>query len=443
MPTLILPSSKRKGQPTRTSDVYHIRYHCPIRRRSVVITTRCRSRKNADRCLREFTDLLERGEVGLDNPFLIESRRRIEEADLLAITDCMIAFEADLRAGRVRRGKRRPVSRAHADLAMTRVRRIVEGCGVSRASSLSTEEVNSLLDRLQADGKIRAAQTRKHYERAIKSFGCWLAATGRLDRDPLGRLEVTGIDATDVVHNRGAFRPDEIETIAAAARCGPTLRGLTGHQRALLYVFAACTGLRAKECAAIRKHDFGPDLAFVRVAGDYTKNGKEATQPLPSFLRPAIAEAVARLADGDFLWQGGWQIDPNGRWIEAGWVAGKSAGEFLRHDAARVGIAIGRVGGEANGGRVLDFHSFRHSYISALDRAGLPEGLSRQLARASCRSILDRYTHREFEELMVAVEAIAVMVVPLDDTTRQAERPASREDGIDESGITTTIDLNP
>jgi hypothetical protein len=95
--------------------------------------------------------------------------------------------------------------------------------------------------------------------------------------------------------------------------------------------------------------------------------------------------------------------------VEAGWIAGKSAGEFLRKDGARVGIVIGRKGQEANGGRVLDFHSFRHSYVSALDRAGISEGLSRKLARASCRAILERYTHREFEELCTAVEAIPAL----------------------------------
>src|SRR5262249_38297792 len=157
---------------------------------------------------------------------------------------------------------------------------------------------------------------------------------------------------------RGAFRHQEIEAIAAAARGGPTLRGLTGDRRALLYFFAASTGLRAKECAAVRKGDFGPELAFVRVGGEFTKNGKEAVQRIPSFLRPALAEATVPLADGDFLWPGGWVQDKKGRWVEARWVSGKGAGEFLRRDAARAGILIGREGKESNGGRVLDFHSF-------------------------------------------------------------------------------------
>lgn len=73
---------------------------------------------------------------------------------------------AGLRAGRVRRGKRKPVSCAYADLAMARVRQVAEGCGVRRAADLNAEAVNELLGRLQSAGEIRKAQTRKHYERA-------------------------------------------------------------------------------------------------------------------------------------------------------------------------------------------------------------------------------------------------------------------------------------
>jgi integrase len=406
VPSLVRPKSKRKGQPTRVSPVFHIRYYCPFRGRSVAISTRCKSRRNAEKCLREFCDLLERGEVGRDNPFLLRRRQRIEEADRLAIDECLTAFEADLRAGRVRRGKRKAVSRTHADLTMGRVRKVVEGCGLRRADDLSADAVNRLLDRLQEEKEIKTAQTRKHYERAVKSFSCWLASSGRLDRDLLHRLAVTHVDAADVVHGRGAFTMEEVARIAEAARGGPSYRGLSGGQRSLLYIFAAYTGLRAKECAAARKSDFGPEMASVRISGQFTKNSKDAVQPIPSFLRPALAEYVAGLGDNDFLWPGGWAQDEQGLWVEAGWIAGKSAGEFLRRDAARVGIVIGREGKKANGDLVLDFHSFRHTYVSALDRAGISEGLSRKLARASCRAILERYTHHEFEELSAAVEGI-------------------------------------
>src|SRR5262249_49608342 len=161
----------------------------PFRRRSVAISTRCKSRRNAEKCLREFCDLLERGELTRDNPFLLQRRQRIEEADRLEIGSCLTAFENDLRAGRVRRGKRKAVSKTKGDLTMGRVRKIAEGCTIKRAEELTTEVVNRLLDQLQERREIKTVQTRKHYERAIKSFSRWLAATDRLGRDPLARLE--------------------------------------------------------------------------------------------------------------------------------------------------------------------------------------------------------------------------------------------------------------
>jgi integrase len=419
MPSLIKPKSKRKGQLMRTSNIFHIRFFCPFRKRSVAISTRCKGRRNAEKRLREFCDLLERGEVTRENPFLLRQRQRVEQADRLAVAMCLEAFEADLRAGRVRRGKRKPVSRVHADLTMGRIRRVVEGCGVRRADDLSTDVVNRLLDRLQEEQEIKTAQTRKHIERAIKSFSRWLAATDRLERDVLARLEVTHVDAADVVHCRGAFRTEEIEAIVSAARQGLVYRGLTGQQRAYLYIFSASTGLRAKECASVRKGDFGPELTCLSISGRFTKNDQPVRQPVPSFIRPALAEYLTGLDDEDFLWPGGWKQDGQGGWTEAGWIAGKEAGEFLRKDAAQVGIVIGRKGQEANGGRVLDFHSFRHSYVSALDRAGVSEGLSRKLARASCRAILERYTHREFTELAAATERIPAIRLGPDTAPRQ------------------------
>ena len=80
------------------------------------------------------------------------------------------------------------------------------------ARSGNLEAVNALLDRLQQDREIRTAQTRKHYERAVKSFGRWLAATGRLDRDPLDRLEVTDNTVrrgSQVFYFAGTYTPSD------------------------------------------------------------------------------------------------------------------------------------------------------------------------------------------------------------------------------------------
>ena len=151
VPSLVRPKSKRKGEATRTSGVFHIRYYCPFRRRLVAISTRCRSRRNAEKRLREFCNLLERGEVGRDNPFLLQRRR--------AHRGRRPAGHRRVPGGLRERPPGRPGSEGEAQAGVPhprrpdhgRVRKIVEGCGARRAGDLSTDAVNRLLDRLQQE----------------------------------------------------------------------------------------------------------------------------------------------------------------------------------------------------------------------------------------------------------------------------------------------------
>lgn len=72
-----------------------------------MISSGAKQEKVAKAKLAQFTLMLERGEIVCGvNPFL----RSIEPKPAqLLIADALEAFELDLRAGRVRRGKRKPV----------------------------------------------------------------------------------------------------------------------------------------------------------------------------------------------------------------------------------------------------------------------------------------------------------------------------------------------
>lgn len=411
MPTLVLMKRKAKDKELRISSRYGIRYRCPLRRRSWVISTFCCVKKNAERRLREFCDLLERGQVGLDNPFKeqLKVKRELALEDIPAINDCLAAFESDLRAGRIRkRGRRKPIRGDVADTTMARIRSILSGCEVDRIDQLHVDKVNSFLDKCQVVGKIKTAQTRKHYERAIKSFSKWLETTEQVARDPLARLAVTYVGEADVVHSRGEFAIRQVNEIIRAAAMGPRRAGLTGRQRAHLYLIATTTGFRARECAALRKCDFGEGMQFLTLDGTFTKNNKRAIQPLPPAIRQPLIDYLVNLAPEEFLWPGGWRRDENGRWVEAGWVKDRRAGEILRVDAALAGIVIGRKGKDKNGGKVLDFHSFRHTYISNLERAGVSVSTKEQLSRATA-GVIERYTHRELSELTTVVERMPAL----------------------------------
>jgi hypothetical protein len=170
----------------------------------------------------------------------------------------------------------------------------------------------------------------------------------------------------------------------------------------MLYGFAASTGFCGRECAAVRKCDLSADLNFVQLSGVFCKNGKKSTQPLPPAIRGSLHPYVFGLGENDFLWPGGWRQGESGEWVEHGWIKDRRAGELLRFDAASVGIVIGRKGKEANGGKVLDFHSFRRTYISNLERAGVSSSVKERLSRATA-GVIERYTRRELSELTTIV----------------------------------------
>jgi integrase len=402
MPKLKKPKRKPKwAKQAKTANFWGISYYCRECGRGHVISSGAKQRKVAESKLARFTLMLERGEIVCGvNPFLDRTPRQVR----LTVPEAVQSFEADLRGGRVRGGQRRAVSEEYANMALSRLRRVLGACGAKHVDALSTDMVNAALDRLHEEGTIASLMTRRHHETIVRTFGKWLVNTERQDRDPFRLLKLTYVGEGDTVHDRTAFTLEQLQLIVNAARSGPTRIGLTGEQRAILYILAAYTGLRAREAAAVRKQDFTDGMAQVKVAGMFCKTKHEALQPVPSFLRPVLAAYVANLQDGDFLFPGG-RKQVGGKWETAGWVKGKSAGEFLRYDAAKVGIVIGREGKEQNKG-VLDFHSLRHFYGTVCDQAGISDGLRRKLHRASSQKLLDRYTHRELAELTAAVEEL-------------------------------------
>lgn len=401
MAVLCKPKYKPKGKPTCQSKTWHIRFWCRFRKRPACFSTGSRDRRNAERKLRAFLDILDRGEYDGHNPFLRAQEQKEQAWSRLRMPVCLTAYEADLRAGKVRkRGRGKPPTREHADLALARLRRVV--AGVPQADGLLPTVVASALDALQREQGF-GQQTRKHHERAVKAFSAWLCESGRMRYDPLAGLRVSEVAAEQVLYPRAAFSHEQVEKIVAAAATGPTLRGLSGPQRSLLWLFLAGTGFRVREAAAVRRCDFSADCATVRLSGLFTKNDKAAQQPLPHWLQQALVPYVATLAEDALLWPGGWEQDANGRWRAVAWMANHDGSDMLRVDAAAAGLTIGKAGMAANGGVPLDCHSFRHYFATAVGAVGVSESLARKLVRASSAALLSRYTHHDAEQLAAAV----------------------------------------
>ena len=89
----------------------------------------------------------------------------------------------------------------------------------------------------------------------------------------------------------------------------------------------------------------------------------------------------------------------------AGWIADKGAGKILKADATDAGIEIGQKAKEKNGGRVLDFHSFRRVFGVSL--RGIPQELQLRLLRTNSEAIWSRYCHPDaVEDLRERTDAV-------------------------------------
>jgi len=194
-----------------------------------------------------------------------------------------------------------------------------------------------------------------------------------------------------------AFEPDELLTLLETVRVAPVRLGMAGPDRAMLYALAVSSGLRSAELRSLTPatFDLDADPATVTVAAAYSKHRRDDVQPLPERLvtelrgyldgrgRTAAVfsmphpSGVSRMLKADLRLA-------RARWIKA--VRGR-ADRRKRRESAFLAYCD-------DAGRVLDFHAFRHTFVSNLARGGVHPKTAQQLARHSTITLtMDRYTH--------------------------------------------------
>ena len=233
--------------------------------------------------------------------------------------------------------------------------------------------------------------TSNGYLAALKGFTRWLntAKPQRWPTDPLAGLKLLNADV-DVRHERRAHDENELRTILTAAAANPVgFEGLAGPDRAMLYAVAMTTGLRASEIASLVPASFDLDGTHntVTVKAGYSKNRKEAEQPLPPDVADALRGYLAGKPTAKPVWPGPWPA---------------KAAEMLRGDLNAAGIAY-----RDSEGRVGDFHSLRHSYITLLSQSGVTPRMAQELARHSdIKLTMNTYTHIGLHDAAAAVDSM-------------------------------------
>ena len=278
----------------------------------------------------------------------------------------------------------------------SQARRLVVMVKADRIGDLTPDKVHAGLKRLRDDHGLSLRTCNKALK-AIKQFSRWLYRNKRSRDDGLSILSVFN-EATDQRHKRRELSESEIHDLIEAAKHGPVVMGMSGVDRAMVYRVACGSGLRSGELASLTHQSFelDADPPTIKVQAAYSKHRRDDVQPirddLADLLRPWLASK------------------PTGCPVFA--LPGKTA-KMIRHDLKAAGIAY-----RDDVGRVADFHSLRHSYVSALVRSGSVK-TAQQLARHSTPTLtIGRYSHVNLHDVNRALDGLPSPQRPVDKSQR-------------------------
>lgn len=349
-----------------------------------------------------FTDkaLTEQLAAKLEQEVMLRKRGLIDPAaeevadqKKLAIGIHLEAYEKSLK-GRKTTGK-------HVGLTLSRVRKVIDGCGIETLADIREDSVEEFLGDMLEQENI-GHRTYNHYVQAIDGFSRWLVSTKRLTQNP-----VTGLvrlnNAVDVRHKRRALSEDEFARLVQSAREGGEIQCFTGEERARIYIVSYLTGLRRKEIASLtpRSFDLQADPPTLTVQAACSKHRKLDTLPI----HPQLAKLVAEWSKG---------LPPDEVFFPK--LARRRTWLMVKKDLERVGIPYETPEG------IADFHAAgRHTYITGLLRNGasLPE--AKELARHSDVNMTMRYAHIGIQD-----RAKALASLPFQERVRSASDGVGR-----------------
>jgi site-specific recombinase XerC len=269
--------------------------------------------------------------------------------------------------------------------------RIIDLAGIRSVSGVVPSAVMQAVGTLRGRGL--SARTINAHLTAAKQFSRWLHRDGRCLDDPLaGLAKMHEADDRRVV--RRPLDPPELRKLIDTARVSAPWRGMTGMDRSILYLIGAATGFRRSELASLTPASFRLDAKppMIVCEAGFTKNGTQAEQP--------IAESTAA-ALRPWL-----ESRPDGRPVFA--TLPEKTGRMLKDDLILAGIDP-----VDPSGRVVDMHSLRHGYITALAKAGVPIKTLQTLARHSDPKLtLNTYSHLTIHDTAAALEFLPDLTSP-------------------------------
>jgi len=243
---------------------------------------------------------------------------------------------------------------------------------------------------------------------AIRSFCRWLIKRERIHRDPTATFTPLSVEEDRRLERRALTDQEAAKLIKTTLASDQIYRHLTGQERAHMYMLCQRTGLRRKELRSLTpsSFDFGESPAILTVQAAHSKRRRLDRLPLPEDIATAMQRYLSGKLPGEADWPGAW------------W---RKSAEMLRRDLKAAGIAP-----KDAGGRVVDFHGQRTTFITGLSRSGVLPAVAQKLPRHSdIKLTMDVYTRLEIEELGHAVSQLPKLAL-----TNDSELPNGQEGGI-------------
>jgi len=394
---------KRRGKDRGKAGVSKCYYGRYLDAAGIERTVRlCEDKAASEMMLNEYRKKAALAKIGIHNRYEEHQRRPLFEH----LADFARHLQAKLDTAR------------HIKTTIFRCTAIIERCRYEKINEFEPARVQQALADLVEEGLGLA--TANHYLGAIKSFARWLQNERRTADNPL--ISLTGYNARlDERHTRRALTDDEAIRLIAAARAGKPILGMTGRRRALCYVVALGTGLRANELRTLTWGgiDLGREPRLT-VHAAYSKHREQDDVPL----RPDVAEALRA-----------WRRERPDE--DRPFPLPEKTAEMIRADLAAAGIPY-----QDEAGRFADFHAQRHTVGTMLTLAGVPVKVVSTLMRHKTIAVtMDKYVRLEALDQRKALDTLPALAPaqaeqvalatgtdgPLENRTRNRTRTARSE----------------
>jgi len=306
---------------------------------------------------------------------LIDSRYTTEA---IPLSRHVADFEAWLTTTKARHGFARSPTYIHNTI--TQINFIIEDCGFHFWNDITKAAVETCLGKLDV-----ASKTFNAYQASIKLFADWMVSNDRASVSPVERIKPVRWTKTE---ERRALSQEESATLLRTTPFQPVYHGMSGVERAVLYLTALETGYRMNELRCLTVDCFDLDGASINLDAQHTKNHMDAVQLIR---RSRVAQYRAFLA---------------GRTADERVFAMPGDNEVL--GAFRADLEAAGIKPVDSRGVKVTFHSLRYGLATALDKSGatLKERMTILRHSTTGNLTLGTYTTVEVVDLRGAIERL-------------------------------------